>query len=134
MADFDVDVTRFVERAKKNQTAVLRGIAEEAVARVKSLTPVRTGYLRANWTATLNSEAIPKPSQGGAGTDRIQSAVAGDVLVISNPVHYARRIEYGYQGQSPSGKPINQPGRGMAQQTVAELPEIAERVLRRFSR
>jgi Bacteriophage HK97-gp10, putative tail-component len=134
MADFDVEVTRWVEKAKKNMTGALRAIAEEAVAAVKARTPVRTGYLRANWTATINSEAIPKPVEGGNGVAKIQDAVAGDIVVISNPVRYARRIEYGFQGVSPSGKNINQPGRGMVQQTVAEIPAIAERVVRRFSR
>lgn len=133
MADFDVDVTRWVEKARKNMDAALRGIAEAAVARVKSLTPVRTGYLRANWTATLNDEAIPTPQSNGAGTMRLLDAKAGDVVVISNPVQYARRIEYGFVGTDERGRVQNQQGRGMVQQTVAELPAIADGVIKRLA-
>lgn len=126
MVDFSVSVSQWVERAKGNMDAAFRGIAERAVARVKELTPVKTGYLRSNWSAVLRPDAIPQP---GASIDLISAAKAGDVIYIVNPVSYARRIEYGFKGTDSLGRRYNQEGRGMVQQTVTELPQIARSVV-----
>jgi hypothetical protein len=53
-------------------------------------------------------------------------AKAGDVVIIVNPTAYARRIEYGFTGEDSLGRYYNQPGHHMAQQTVAEMPAIAQ--------
>lgn len=133
-AQFTVDVSRFVLKAKENMNGVFRAIAQEALTRVKELTPVKTGYLRANFVATLDPSSV-RPSQGGDTTSAaaISEAKAGDVIHIVNPVIYARRIEFGFTGQDAKGRSYSQPGRGMVQQVVTELPGIAQRVARRWS-
>lgn len=133
-AQFTVDVSRFVAKAKENMDGVFRAIALEALSRVKELTPVKTGYLRANFVATLDPESV-RPSQGAdaGSTAAIAQAKAGDVIHIVNPVIYARRIEYGFTGQDSKGRSFSQPGRGMVQQVVTELPGIAQRVARLWS-
>lgn len=130
MADFDYDVSQWVAKSKSKGDQVFRAIAEAAVARVKELTPVRTGFLRANWTAIMKGDSEPKPGESG-GANRIATARAGDVISIVNPVAYARAVEYGRTVPSKDGMRTI-PGRGMVQQTIAEMPSIAERVVRRF--
>jgi hypothetical protein len=129
MADFEYDVSRFVKRAGARMDEALRGIAEAAVARVKELTPVRTGFLRANWTAVIQGDAEPIAAPSG-NPPRIEGAKAGDVITIVNPVKYARRMEYGFTSTTKDGETKIHPGRGMVQQTLLEMPKISERVLR----
>jgi hypothetical protein len=235
--DFSVSVARWCEKAKGRADEAFRGIAQAALVRVQQLTPVDTGYLRANWVAMKEGDPVPKAAPrsapggiastiGGAGGGIAGKAVAvralggalgpvgsiggaivgtvggqvaeggeinvagalgsaagtavgatlgsavpiagtiiggavggvvggiagealatavsspdggrgggiasarvGDKIILLNPVAYARRIEYGFVGQDSLGRRFNQPGRGMAQQTMAEIPSIAERVL-----
>lgn len=136
MADFAADVARWVEKAKGRADAAFRGTAEAALARVKELTPVRTGNLRANWQITLGGEAVR--TLANDNPDNPLSAVVteariGQVLLITNPVSYARPIEFGYQRETKAGT-VEVSGRFMLTQTMAELPQIAERVAREVVR
>jgi hypothetical protein len=125
MADFSVDVARWVDKAKKRAEEAFQATAEAAVNRVKDLTPVRTGYLRANWTAIRDGDAEPTPGTVPDPMTAIDQAPLGSTLVVLNPVVYARRVEYGFVGEDSLGRHYNQPGRHMTQQTVAEMPSIA---------
>jgi hypothetical protein len=248
--DFAVSVARWCDQAATRADEAFRRIAWAALARVQELTPVRTGYLRANWVALKEGEAVPKPGSsqgagsvppeqglfsaagstvggyaggftlgqalasagkvagraagpvgtfagtaigqaggqalegsqikpteiigeaagstagyyaggvlgaavggpagavvgglvGGAvgglagqalvrapdGSGGITSARIGDKILIVNPVAYARRIEFGFVGEDSRGRRFSQQGRGMMQQTIAEIPVLAERVL-----
>jgi len=129
MPDFSVDVTRWVEKARHRADAALRATAEDAVNRVKELTPVDTGHLRANWSAIRPDESLP--IEGRATTEAITQASLGDIIVVVNPVIYARAIEYGRDIERKDGETTHVTGAGMVTQTVAELPEIARRATRR---
>ena len=191
MVDFATSVADWVAQAKGRGDAALRMIAADALSRVKELTPVRTGYLRANWQASFDDQVLPvdreKPAvtaaeiagnvtgslvggkagaaigtavAPGVGTavgavagsviggltggeiassaakqgDPLTDAKAGDKIFIVNPVVYARRIEYGFRGEDGNGRSVEQQGRGMVRQTVAEMPAIAERAVGRLPR
>ena len=54
--------------------------------------------------------------------------------MILNPVSYARAIEYGREIQRKDGQTTRTHGRGMVQQTVSELPQIAQRVVASLTR
>ena len=56
----------------------------------------------------------------------------GDKLIVLNPVVYARRVEFGFVGEDSRGRYFSQAGRGMVQQTVVEVPAIAERATLRI--
>ena len=127
MADFSVSVRSFVDKARDRARASFRGIAAEVVSEIQEKTPVRTGYLRANFSAITKDEAIPVP--GSPSMSAITKAELDDTILIVNPVAYARSVEYGYNGTTKDGKEVHRQGRGMVQQTVAEVPEIAERVV-----
>lgn len=132
MPDFSVDVRAWVDKAKQKAEAAFQATAQDAVNRVKQLTPVKTGYLRANWSAIKDGDAEPKPGMP-AGDQAIKHAELGDKIIVVNPTAYARRIEYGFVGQDADGRHYNQPGRHMTQQTIAEMPRIAEQATQRVS-
>lgn len=240
MESFDVQVERWVSKAKSSADAAFNAIANDALARVKELTPVRTGNLRANWQIvpagqemSIGSWAVntAAPIAGGVAGQRAASAGAssiastlgraasaagplgnlagtlagtaagaaatgqspdylrasvsvaaeyagaaagsafgpagtfvggalastvagvaydavmgdspapsdqlgfkiGQVLYITNPVAYARRVEFGFVGVDSRGRHYDQQGRGMMQQTIAELPQIAANAVRRIN-
>ena len=98
---------------------------------VKVLTPVKTGYLRANWTAVRAGDAMPI---AGAVTDaayNLSGLTAGEDVIVVNPVVYARRVEYGFVGTDSLGRHYNQKGAGMLAQAVSELPQIASAAVER---
>lgn len=123
--DFDVDVSAWVDRALGRATEAFRLTALMAAARVKELTPVKTGNLRASWHDSLNNQSIENSGQGLA----IASAKLGDRINIGTNVVYARRIEYGFVGADSLGRVYNQRGAGMVHQTILELPQIAQRAV-----
>lgn len=186
--DFATSVAQWVQASKGRTDEVFRAIAADALARVKELTPVRTGYLRANWQASLEDHVLPVDRQESAGEtasglaanlagtvggarvgaavgalsgtpigsavggaiggaiggvageaaveggkgDALETAKIGQVIYILNPVAYARSVEYGRSIKRKDGGTTEIEGKGMVRQTVAELPQIASRVVARF--
>lgn len=55
----------------------------------------------------------------------------GDIVMIVNPVVYARRIEYGFYGTDKLGRHYNQAGHFMLTQTMEEAPQIAQAATQR---
>jgi hypothetical protein len=133
MADFSADVTAWCNRAGAQANAVFRAIAFDAVTRVQQLTPVDTGFLRSNWTAMRQGDSEPVAGRVPPAGVAIAQAEVGQVLVIINPVAYARRIEYGFVGEDSAGRHYNQSGAHMMTQTIAEMPAIAQRALARIT-
>ena len=153
--DFSVQVGRFVAKAKENARVAFVATGLEALSRVKELTPVRTGWLRANWQIQREGEALPAVRQGlpadaaratemlaalrqqaeqqgrpgDQGPSRASEAQIGEKLRIVNPVVYARAIEYGREIEKKDGTTATTPGRGMMAQTAAEVPQIARAVV-----
>lgn len=121
---FVVSVAAFVERAREKADLALRATAYAALARVMQLTPVNTGYLRASWQVSLlgSTEAITSRSNMTV----LATLRMGDRVVISNPVRYAMRIEYGFVGTDKLGRRYNQQGVGMMHQTISELAMISQ--------
>jgi len=98
--------------------------ATDALARVKELTPVVTGNLRANWTIMLQGAA--DTIDGNVNSqDVIAKFEVGDQIIIGNPVVYAPRVNWGFTGTDSLGRHYNQNGKYMIEQTVAEMPAIA---------
>ena len=131
MADFSTDVTAWVQRAGTRANLAFRVIASDLVAQVQLRTPVDTGYLRSNWSAILQGEEEPVAGRTPPADNAIDRAKVGQVIIILNPVIYARRIEYGFVGEDSLGRYYNQSGRHMVAQTLAEIQPIAEAALRR---
>jgi hypothetical protein len=128
--DFDIAVDRWIAKARRKSQAILVGVALAAEARVKELTPVVTGNLRARWSVEVRSGL----SSSESGVKQVRDAELGDTIRIVNGAAYARRVEYGFVGTDSLGREYNQAGAGMVAQTVKELPQIARRVRRNLDK
>lgn len=151
--DFSVSVGRILAGAKERARIAFVATAFEGLSRVKELTPVRTGNLRANWQIQRDSEALPAvrqalPADATSASEMLRQmqqqaeqdgtpdtvqlakeaagAQLGEKLRIVNPVVYARAIEYGREIEKKDGTTVSLKGHGMVAQTIAEIPEIAK--------
>lgn len=96
---------------------------QELANQVVEATPVRTGFLRASWMASINSEPY---GEGGQHQDMAGVAVTmkpGDVFQARNMANYGVFVEFGTQKMEP---------RAFVRGTLARAPEIAQTVLRRM--
>ena len=128
---FVVAVGQFVDLARERALQAYRATALDALARVRELTPVKTGYLRANWTIVLSGDPEPIAGQIQNDADVVARLQLSDQIILTNPAVYARRIEFGFVGEDSLGRVYHQKGVGMMQQTIAEMPQIAERATER---
>lgn len=130
MADFTMDIAKFVNKAKGNADMVVRKCTFEMFKRVIIKSPVDTGRFKSNWQAAVG--VVPSGTigladsithdEGGKERDRgasrdaaagsaafarvnavALSGKAGDVIYLVNNLHYANELEYGHSNQAPEG-------------------------------
>lgn len=108
---FALDVSRFVEKTKRNNETVMRSVAFKLFSAIIKASPVDTGRFRMNWQA---AGATPR---GGlvAGEDKtgasaiasaetfITNTQAWEEFTLANNLPYANVIEFGgYPGSGPN--------------------------------
>lgn len=100
-------------------TLNLAGYAEEMVrgtlfslaSRIIKESPVDTGRFRGNWQSSLNTPKqgkLQRLDRSGSGAINDMSKIVlglnmGQTFYLTNNLPYARRLEYGYSKQAPSG-------------------------------
>lgn len=108
---FELDISRWVEKAKGNLDAVVRKVELDVSTSVILGTPVDTGRARANWFASFSAPSGQVSDRvdpsGGASIDRVRGAVstgkAGHVFYLTNNLPYILRLEQGWSKQAPAG-------------------------------
>lgn len=123
---FELDIARFVAKAKGNVDLVVRKISLDIFKRVIIKSPVDTGRFRGNWQVQIGS--IPAGTlelEDKSGTATVAKVTAetlglkaGEIIYLVNNLPYARRLEYGYSKQAPSG---------MVRITLQEFPQIVRK-------
>lgn len=123
---FELQIARFVEKAKGNVDLVVRKVALDLFKRVIMKSPVDTGRFKGNWQVQIGS--IPAGTleiDDKAGTATIAKVTAetlnlraGQIIYLVNNLPYARRLEYGHSKQAPGG---------MVRVTVAEFNAAVNR-------
>jgi hypothetical protein len=111
LGNFQLDIQRFVDKAKGNVDLVVRKVALDVFRRVILKSPVDTGRFRGNWQVAINSvppgTLATTDKSGGATISRVSSvalgAKAGQVIYLVNNLPYARALEYGWSKQAPAG-------------------------------
>ena len=108
---FEIDIARFVEKAKGNVDLVVRKISLDIFRRVIMKSPVDTGRFKGNWQVAIGS--IPagtleiNDKSGTATVAKVTAATlglhAGQVIYLVNNLAYARALEYGHSKQAPNG-------------------------------
>ncbi len=108
---FALDVSKFVEKAKKNPEKVMRQVSIKLFSAIIKASPVDTGRFRMNWMA---SGGIPASGVTDA-TDKSGSTATGNAtsfvlkaadwreFTLTNNLPYAQRLEYGWSQQAPAG-------------------------------
>lgn len=126
LGNFQLDIARFVEKAKGNVDQVVRKVSFDMFYRVISKSPVREGRFKGSWIVAINSVPTLDPGTldkgGGATIARMQAVVAtakaGDVLVMTSSLPYSRRLEFGWSKQAPAG---------VVRISVSEYPNVVNR-------
>ena len=108
---FALDVSKFVEKAKKNPEKVMRQVSIKLFSAIIKASPVDTGRFRMNWMASGST-----PASGITGaTDKSGNIATGNAtsfvlkaadwreFTLTNNLPYAQRLEYGWSQQAPAG-------------------------------
>ena len=107
---FSLDLEKFAKKAGNNAAAVVKKVAIDMFSQVVIRTPVDTGRARGNWQVTFNTPAagtIDYVDPSGRNTQaqisgKLSGWKQGDIWMTNN-LPYARRLEYGWSKQAPSG-------------------------------
>lgn len=108
---FTVDISNFVEKAKKNPETVVRQVSFKLFSAIIKASPVDTGRFRMNWQAagasTPNGLVAGFDKSGSSAVSRAASYVLKASewreLTMTNNLPYAERLEYGWSNQAPQG-------------------------------
>ncbi|MEA9005144.1 HK97 gp10 family phage protein [Salmonella enterica] len=108
---FALDVSRFVEKAKKNPEKVIRRVSIKLFSAIIKASPVDTGRFRMNWMVSGGTPADgTTDATDKAGTTATSNAAnfvlnAADwhTFTLTNNLPYAQRLEYGWSQQAPQG-------------------------------
>lgn len=113
MADFTIDITKFVRRTKLDVSQAIRKIAQDISKSVILNTPVDTGRARGNWVVgvgDINKDQTNRlDKQGNQTVGDVTSTIAkidwsvADRIYITNTLPYILRLEYGSSKQAPNG-------------------------------
>lgn len=108
---FALDVSKFVEKAKKNPEKVMRQVSIKLFSAIIKASPVDTGRFRMNWMVSGGTPA----SRVTDTTDKSGNIAIGNAtsfvlkapdwreFTLTNNLPYAQRLEYGWSQQAPAG-------------------------------
>ena len=108
---FALDVSKFVEKAKKNPEKVMRQVSIKLFSAIIKASPVDTGRFRMNWMASGGTPAFgvtdATDKSGniaiGNATSFVLKATDWREFTLTNNLPYAQRLEYGWSQQAPQG-------------------------------
>ena len=108
---FALDVSKFVEKAKKNPEKVMRQVSIKLFSAIIKASPVDTGRFRMNWMASGGTptygttDATDKSGNIAIGnaTSFVLKATDWREFTLTNNLPYAQRLEYGWSQQAPQG-------------------------------
>jgi len=111
LAQFNREIDAFARKIPDRATVLQKKVALEALRRLVSKTPVKTGRARGNWQVTIGDPAsgqVERLDINGAETIKEGVAAIADLpayqlVWISNNVDYIERLEHGHSKQAPEG-------------------------------
>lgn len=91
----------------KNKNKMLTAVKNTTESIAKDIvknSPIDTGRFKSNWNAALNAPDLQIDQGAGGGfTSVINKMKIGDVFFFTNNLPYAKRLEFGWSNQAPSG-------------------------------
>lgn len=132
---FALDVSKFVEKAKKNPEKVMRQVSIKLFSAIIKASPVDTGRFRMNWMASGGipasgvTDATDKSGNTATGnaTGFVLKAADWREFTLTNNLPYAEVIEYGgYRGNGPKtvGGYSKQAPQGVVRINVARFQQL----------
>lgn len=109
---FALDVSKFVEKAKKNPEKVMRQVSIKLFSAIIKASPVDTGRFRMNWMASGGTPAAGTTDATdksgniaiGNATSFVLKATDWHEFTLTNNLPYAQQLEYGHWSkQAPQG-------------------------------
>ena len=108
---FALDVSKFVEKAKKNPEKVMRQVSIKLFSAIIKASPVDTGRFRMNWMASGGipasgiTDATDESGNTATGnaTSFVLKAADWREFTLANNLPYVQRLEYGWSQQAPQG-------------------------------
>jgi hypothetical protein len=112
-----------VDRAKLLMKQKLERMIDATITkfevRVRSRTPVDTGFARSRWQRTNTGRTRPPSLERGEHAPAVHNkgVTLGQTITVFDDAAYIEKLEYGHSQQAPHG---------MLRVTVAELPQLAK--------
>lgn len=134
---FALDVSKFVEKTKKNPEIVMRQVSMKLFSAIILASPVDTGRFRMNWQAagaTPRSGLVAGEDKTGAAAIAsaetfITNTQAWEEFTLTNNLPYANVIEYGgYPGSGPNtvGGYSKQAPKGIVRVTIDRFQQLID--------
>lgn len=108
MSAWSIPLDRFADKTGIKLETIVRKVTFDLFSKVILRSPVDTGRFRANWNVAYGAPNLSTSSSVGNGAARSEAAKAltlpvGGVTYLANGLPYARRLEFGWSKQAPSG-------------------------------
>lgn len=125
---FELDIARFVAKAKGDATLVVRRVSLDIFNRVIEKSPVKDGRFKSSWLCAIGSMPSGDPGtidkSGAPSFARVAAAVqnmkAGDIIYLISSLPYSLKLEYGWSKQAPAG---------VVRITVQEFPQVVAKAV-----
>lgn len=131
ISDFTVNVEQWVAKSRGRMRSFALEFIQDINQAVVEATPVKTGFLRGSWWATLGAGGEPGPPDpsGSVSVSRMNLVAAslklGDVYSAHNGAAYAARLEFGFEGKDSLGRQYHQAPRAFVRGTLDRAEEFA---------
>ncbi len=127
MRDFSDAVAKWAKKAGIGAEKAMRAAFIDVAGGTVQDTPVKDGYLRANWRCSVTTpasgtldETDPSGAKAASAIQQFAPNIGGNVVFFTNNLPYARRIEY--EGWSKIKAP-----QGMLNTNINRFIEAANR-------
>jgi hypothetical protein len=126
MSGFSIPLDRLATKYKAKLDTVTRKATLDLFRLVINKSPVDTGRFRANWNVSVgkpdySTSDITAPRKAEFEITKVDRLPTDNVVLLSNGLPYARRLEYGYSSQAPGG---------MIRISVMEYKALIDRAIR----
>lgn len=105
---FKADFAKLLAKAGDKADLVVRRTALELQSMMIERSPVDTGRFRSNWNASVGAADTSTSAAAGSDAKGRSAAVlegwkAGQTIMLTNSLPYAKRLENGWSQQAPYG-------------------------------
>ncbi len=122
--EFSLDISKFCKKAAENADKFVREFNQDLAKAVQMETPVKTGFLRGSWGASIGKPdtAAANGKNGMVAALVLRGVKAGDVVYHTNNAKYGAWVNFGTSRMA---------GRHFIERTLARADSIARATLAR---